>query len=140
MNTFLLVLLDVHATSRLVAIVIMALLQLPVILPTFQVPLILLTNVITLAIGPQRRVLQFAFSVPVLFVLFAQSLYREWERGWGLHYGLNCFVMSLAMVWVDWMLLNSPGREDWMKLDVRQGILGKRGCCAQGGRQWSCEE
>ncbi|KAH6618760.1 membrane bound O-acyl transferase family-domain-containing protein [Boeremia exigua] len=91
-------------------------LQLPPIFATLQVPLILLTNIATLAIGPRHRVLQFAFSVPVLGVLVAQSVYREWDRGWGLQYGLNCFVMSAVMTWVDWVLLDSPDRERWVRV------------------------
>lgn len=95
-------------------------LQLPPVFTTLQIPLLLLTNILTLAIGPRHRVVQFAFSVPVLFVLVAQSLYREWTGGWGLHYGLNCFVMSMVMVWVDWVALNSPDREGWVKLQKRK--------------------
>lgn len=96
-------------------------LQLPPIFTTLQPPLILLANILTLAIGPRHRVLQFAFGVPVLFILAAQSLYREWDRGWGLHYGLNCFVVTNLVVWVDWILLNSPYKEEWVKLDHRKG-------------------
>ncbi|KAJ8106496.1 hypothetical protein OPT61_g9497 [Boeremia exigua] len=102
-------------------------LQLPPVFTTLQVPLIMLTNITALAIGPRHRVLQFAFSVPVLIVLVAQSLYREWDGGWGLHYGLNCFVMSLVMDWVDWVLLNSPYREGWTKLEVRKGAVKEEG-------------
>lgn len=29
--------------------------------------------------------------------------------------------MSAVMTWVDWVLLNSPDREGWVKLDVRKG-------------------
>ncbi|KAF3052258.1 hypothetical protein E8E11_011419 [Didymella keratinophila] len=96
-------------------------LQLPPIFTTLQPPLILLTNILTLAIGPQHRFLQFAFSVPVLFILAAQSLYREWNHGWGLHYGLNCFVVTLLVTWVDWILLNSPYKEGWTKQKQRKG-------------------
>ncbi|KAJ4410433.1 hypothetical protein N0V91_001919 [Didymella pomorum] len=102
-------------------------LQLPPIFITLQPALILTTNVLTLAIGPQHRVLQFAFSVPALFILAAQSLYRDWDRGWGLHYGLNCFVMTSLVTWVDWILLNNPYKEQWVKLEQRKGAetLGK---------------
>ncbi|KAJ4988751.1 tat pathway signal sequence [Stagonosporopsis vannaccii] len=103
-------------------------LQLPQVFITLQIPFILLTNVLTLAIGPRYRVAQFAFSVPVLSLLVAQSLYREWDRGWGLHYGLNCFVMSAVMTWVDWVLLNSPDREGWVKFSVQRGsVKGEEG-------------
>ncbi|KAF3033693.1 hypothetical protein E8E12_004177 [Didymella heteroderae] len=94
--------------------------QLPLIFTTLQPLLIIASNVLTLAIGPQRRVLQFAFSVPVLFLFAAQSLYRDWDRGWGLHYGLNCFVVTNLFVWFDWVVLNSPYREGWIKLDQRK--------------------
>src|SRR5690242_7667616 len=105
-------------------------LQLPPIFTTLQVPLILLINILTLAIGPQHRVAQFAFSVPVLFLLVTQSLYREWTGGWGLHYGLNCFVMSAVITWADWVLLNSPDKEGWVKVYVRRGVV------TGGGGNW----
>ena len=97
-------------------------LQLPPIFTILQPALILATNVLTLAIGPEHRILQFAFSVPVLFILAAQSLYRDWDRGWGLHYGLNCFVVTSLATWVDWILLNSPYKEGWVKLEQRKGV------------------
>lgn len=96
-------------------------LQLPPIFTTLQPALVLATNIVTLAVGPDHRVLQFAFSVPVLFILAAQSLYRDWDRGWGLHYGLNCFVVTSLVTWVDWIPLNSPYKERWMKLEQRKG-------------------
>jgi hypothetical protein len=101
-------------------------LQLPPIFTILQPPLILATNVFTLAIGPKHRVLQFAFSVPVLFFLIAQSLYREWDQGWGLHYGLNCFLVTSLVTWVDWVLLNSPYKERWVKLEQRKGSAQKK--------------
>lgn len=97
-------------------------LQLPPVFTTLQPALVIATNVFTLAIGPRHRVLQFAFSVPVLFILIAQSLYRDWDRGWGLHYGLNCFVATSLFAWVDWILLNSPYKERWMKLERRKDV------------------
>jgi len=102
-------------------------LQLPPIFTTLQPALILAANILTLAISPQHCILQFAFSVPVLYLLAAQSLYRDWDRGWGLHYGLNCFVMTSLVTWVDWILLNSPYKENWVKLEQRKGAetLGK---------------
>lgn len=102
-------------------------LQLPLVFITLQPVLILATNILTLAVGPNHRFLQFAFSVPVLFILAAQSLYRDWDRGWGLHYGLNCFVVTSLVTWVDWILLNNPDKEDWVKLEQRKGAeaLGK---------------
>lgn len=96
-------------------------LHLPLIFITLQPALVIATNVLTLAIGPRHRVLQFAFSVPVLFILAAQSLYRDWDRGWGLHYGLNCFVVTSLFTWVDWILLNDPYKERWVKLEQRKG-------------------
>lgn len=96
-------------------------LQLPPIFATLQPALILAANVFTLAIGPNHRVLQFAFSIPVLSILAAQSLYRDWDRGWGLHYGLNCFVVTSLVTWIDWILLNSPYKERWVKLEQHKG-------------------
>ncbi|KAF1929477.1 uncharacterized protein M421DRAFT_420004 [Didymella exigua CBS 183.55] len=100
-------------------------LHLPPLFTTLQAPLIILTNILTLAIGPRNRLLQFAFSVPVLFLLAAQSLYRDWDRGWGLHYGLSCFVVTNLAVWADWALLASPDREGWAKLEQRSGAAQK---------------
>lgn len=96
-------------------------LQLPPIFITLQPAFIVATNILTFAIGPNHRVSQFAFSVPVLFLLAAQSLYRDWDRGWGLHYGLNCFIVTSLATWVDWVLLNNPYKERWVKLKQRKG-------------------
>jgi hypothetical protein len=94
-------------------------LQLPPLFTSLQIPLLLLTNCLTLAIGPSHRLAQFAFSVPVLGVLTAQSLYREWGPNWGMHYALNIIVMVTLATWVDWVVLQRPDREGWVKVDRR---------------------
>lgn len=52
----------------------------------------------------------------MLALLVAQGLQREWDRGWGLEYGLNCFAVSAGMVWVEWVLLARPDGEGWRRV------------------------
>ena len=94
----------------------MSALQLPQIFIDLQVPLICLNSIIALAIGPQHRSIQVLLSFPILVLLTAQSLYREWDGGWGYHYGINCSVMCLIFTWIDWILLGSPDKQAWGKI------------------------
>jgi hypothetical protein len=91
-------------------------LQLPKLFINLQIPLIILNNILALAIGPQYRSVQLLLSFPVLVLLVAQSLYREWDGGWGPLFGLNGAVLSAAFVWVDWIALGSPDTQAWGKI------------------------
>lgn len=97
----------------------------PALLP-LQIPLILATNVLTLALNKHHRFLALALGFPALVLLVSQSLYREWEKGWGLHYGINCFIMTIAFAWVEWVALGVPDREGWGKV-VRGEEMEKKG-------------
>lgn len=99
-------------------------LQLPPIFDTLQLPLLFLTNILALAIGPRHRILQLGFSVPVLAILAAQSLYRDYSGAWGTPYALNCGVMSVLATYFDCVVLRSPDREGWTKLSRRVGFGG----------------
>lgn len=87
----------------------------PALLP-LQIPLILATNILTLALNKHNRFLALALGFPLLVLLVSQSLYREWEKGWGLHYGINCFIMTVVFAWVEWVGLGVPDREGWGKV------------------------
>jgi hypothetical protein len=91
-------------------------LQLPPIFTTLQIPLIYLNNIVALAIGPKHQILRVGISLPILVVLIAQSLYREWHGTWGDHYAINCLVLCAAFVYVDWVLLCTPDKERWRKI------------------------
>jgi hypothetical protein len=90
-------------------------LQLPHIFVDLQTPLLYSTNIVALAVGPQHRSIQL-LTLPLLLLLVAQSLYREWNGGWGYHYGLSCSVVCLVFTWVDWILLRNPDKQAWGKL------------------------
>ncbi|KAF9698500.1 hypothetical protein EKO04_003829 [Ascochyta lentis] len=96
-------------------------LHLPPAFTTLQLPLLLLTNILALTIGPRHRLLQLAFTLPALLLLAAQSLYRDYTGAWGIHYGMNCGVASMLATYVDWVVLRSPDREGWVKLRGRFG-------------------
>jgi hypothetical protein len=76
-----------------------------------------------LTIGPQHRLLQLSFSLPAWTVLSAQSLYRDYSGAWGIHYAVNCGVMSLMATYLDTVLLASPDKEGWTKLSTRVGLM-----------------
>ncbi|KZM18814.1 uncharacterized protein EKO05_0006641 [Ascochyta rabiei] len=101
-------------------------LRLPPVFTALQLPLLLLTNVFALAIGPRQRLLQLGLTLPVLLLLAAQSRYRDYAGPWGVHYGVNCGVASLIATYVDWVVLAAPDREGWVKLGRRDGG-GERG-------------
>jgi hypothetical protein len=94
----------------------MAFLELPPQIITLQIPLLYLNNIIILAIGPKRQTLRLAISLPILILLVTQSLYRQWDAGWGNHYAINCLVWSVVFMYVDWILLSSPDKERWRKI------------------------
>ena len=94
-------------------------LQLPPAFDALQAPLLLLTNTLALTVGPQHRVLQLGLSIPVWIILVAQSLYRNYDGAWGIHYATNCAVANLLAIYVDTVLLASPDREGWTKLKSR---------------------
>ncbi|CAJ2511971.1 Uu.00g075960.m01.CDS01 [Anthostomella pinea] len=91
-------------------------LELPSIFIDLQIPLLYLNNIFALAIGPQHQGLRVAVSLPVHILLIAQSLYRQWRGPWGDHYALNCVVCSCTFIYVDWVLLKSPDKEAWRKI------------------------
>jgi hypothetical protein len=97
-------------------------LQLPPIFMQLQAPLLVLNNVVALAIGPERQALRVSISLPLLVVLVAQSLYREWDVGWGYRYGYEIFVMTMIYQYFDWILVKSPDREGWYKIQYGKGI------------------
>jgi hypothetical protein len=101
----------------------MAFLELPPQIITLQVPLLYLNNILALAIGPKHQTLRLAISLPILILLVTQSLYRQWDAGWGNHYAINCLVWSVVFMYVDWILLSSPDKEGWRKIQysVPQG-------------------
>jgi hypothetical protein len=101
----------------------MALFQFPSYLITLQVPLLYLINILTLATGPNHRLLRVSISLPLVLLLAAQSLYREWDSGWGYNFALNCGVCSRVFTYVDWILLRGPDKEGWYK--IQYGEKGK---------------
>jgi hypothetical protein len=84
-----------------------------------QPPLLQLTNIIALAIPPRYQFLRVALSFPIIVFLVPQSLNRKWSGIWGTHYGLNCYVWTTVLQWVDWVVLQSPDREGWRQVDRR---------------------
>ena len=103
----------------------MALFQLPPQIITLQIPLLYLVNVLTLAVGSRRQLLRVSISLSLIVLLVTQSLYREWHAGWGNHYAINCGVWSCVFTYVDWVLLGSPEKEGWYK--IQYGKDGKNG-------------
>jgi hypothetical protein len=95
-------------------------LELPPQIISLQLPLIFLNNVFALALGPKHQFLRVSISLPILAILLAQSLYRQWDAGWGNHFGLNCAVWATAFTYVDWILLSNPDKEGWYKIQYGQ--------------------
>ncbi|USP80666.1 uncharacterized protein yc1106_07940 [Curvularia clavata] len=91
-------------------------LQLPPIFQRFQAIFLILNNVVALALGPQRQFLRVFLTLPLLILLVAQSFYQEWDKGWGYKYGLEVFTMTMILQYVDWILLQSPDKEGWYKI------------------------
>lgn len=94
----------------------MSFLVLPPLLITLQIPLLHVNNILALAITPRHQALRVGVSLPVLVLLVSQSLYREWDATWGMHYALNCAVLGTACIYIDWILLASPDKEGWYKI------------------------
>lgn len=94
------------------------------LLVTLQIPLLYMTNCITLAVSPRRQVLRVGLSLPIVILLISQSLHRAWEGRWGNHYALNCVVFSIAFTYVDWILLASPDEEVWFKIRYGKSVEG----------------
>jgi hypothetical protein len=91
-------------------------LQLPKLFIDLQVPLLYLTNILGLALGPKHQVLRIGLTLPAYGLLVTQSLYREWNGTWGMQYANECLVLSLVFMYVDWNLLGSPDKERWHKV------------------------
>jgi hypothetical protein len=83
---------------------------------TLQLPLLHLTTITALAIGPSHQVLRLGLTLPLFVLLVSQSLYREWGGTWGHHYAIECMVMTCVWVYFDWNILGSPDREGWRKV------------------------
>lgn len=91
-------------------------LRLPPIFQRFQAPFLILNNIVALALGPQRHFSRVFLTLPLLILLVAQSPYQEWEKGWGYKYGAEVFTMTMILQYVDWILLQSPDKEGWYKI------------------------
>ncbi|KAF2851036.1 hypothetical protein T440DRAFT_554784 [Plenodomus tracheiphilus IPT5] len=91
------------------------------LLVTYQIPFLSLLNIVALAIGPKFQIFRVAFSLPILIVLILQSLAREWDGGWGVHYAINCAALMIVFQYVDWVLLASPDTEGWHRLGAVDG-------------------
>ncbi|KAH7398778.1 membrane bound O-acyl transferase family-domain-containing protein [Phaeosphaeria sp. MPI-PUGE-AT-0046c] len=96
-------------------------LELPQSLIAFQVPLLYLVNIFALALGPKHNVLRYGLTLPLFVLLVAQSLYRDWDGVFGMHYALGCMVLSVAFTYVEWNLLRIPDKEKWRKIRYVQG-------------------
>ncbi|EMD64284.1 hypothetical protein COCSADRAFT_89894 [Bipolaris sorokiniana ND90Pr] len=96
-------------------------LQLPPIFLYLQFPILFLNNAVALALGPERQFLRVSISLPILVVFVAQSLYREWDVGWGYKYGMETFGMCLVYFYIGWILLKSPDKEGWYKIQYGKG-------------------
>jgi hypothetical protein len=94
---------------------------LPKLFIDLQVPLLYATNIFALALGPSNRVLQLSLTLPIFTLLVTQSLYREWSGTWGIHYAVECMVLSVVWQYVDWILLQSPDKEAWRKINYQNG-------------------
>jgi hypothetical protein len=95
-------------------------LQLHTPLIDLQIPLLYTTNIFALAISPSNRLLQLS-TLPIFVLLVSQSLYREWSGTWGIHYAVECMVLSVVWQYIDWILLQSPDREEWGKIHHENG-------------------
>jgi hypothetical protein len=98
--------------------------KLPKILIDLQIPLLYLTNILALAIGPRNQVLRYGITVPLFALLVGQSWFREWSGAWGMHYALECMVVSVVWIYFDWNVLGRPDREGWRK--TQYGGEGKK--------------
>jgi hypothetical protein len=97
----------------------MSSLVLPQSLIALQIPLLYLNNILGLAIGPTNQILRIGLTLPILIFLASQSLYREWSGEWGMHYALNCMVLTAIFTYVDWNLLSRPDTERWRKIQYK---------------------
>jgi hypothetical protein len=91
-------------------------LALPEIFLYLQIPLMYLTTVLGLTIGPKHQALRLGITLPLFSLLAIQSLHREWSIGWGLHYALEVNVFTQMFTYFDWNILGSPDREGWRKI------------------------
>ena len=100
----------------------MVALELPKFFIDLQIPLLYINNLVALAIGPRNHFLRIALTLPLLVLLLTQSLYRQWTGEWGIHYAINCLMLSTVFVYVDWILLDGPDKERWHKIryDVKE--------------------
>jgi hypothetical protein len=87
-----------------------------------QIPLLYLTNILALAIGPTHQTLRIGLTLPFLLYLASQSLHREWTGEWGIHYALNCVVATALFTYVDWNLLSRPDVEGWRKIGEKEDV------------------
>lgn len=104
----------------------MASFQLPAQLIALQVPLLVLNNAVALAVGPRYQFVRVFISAPLLALLVVQSLYRECDGGWGQQYALNVMVCGMVFQYIDWILLQSPDKEGWHKIQYGQEEVGKK--------------
>ncbi|CBX98949.1 hypothetical protein LEMA_P081880.1 [Plenodomus lingam JN3] len=91
--------------------------KLPSIFIEAQLPLIYANIILAFALGPQAHTFRVCLTLPILLFLVCQSLYREQNGPWEDLLSNNSLVMFTVFVYIDWILLQSPDREQWHKLN-----------------------
>ncbi|KAF2872957.1 membrane bound O-acyl transferase family-domain-containing protein [Massariosphaeria phaeospora] len=95
---------------------------LPAAIQQFQVPLIVLNNI--LALGLKPGITRIVLTLPTLVILVLQSYYKREPGYFNDEYPTNCMIMALAFMYVNWILLATPDRKRWHK--IRYGKDGKQ--------------
>jgi hypothetical protein len=94
--------------------------ELPPEIRQLQIPLLYLTNIISLGFKPGfSRIL---LTLPITLILISQSLFASNEIYYGDKYSFACLALSVSFVSVDWILLANPDKEHWRKRSSRKEV------------------
>lgn len=94
--------------------------ELPPAIRQLQVPLLYLNNIIALGFKPGPiRILS---TLPTALLLALQGLYQKEHIYYGDQYSMNCLTLSLVFVYLDWIVLASPDKERWHKIQYNKRV------------------
>lgn len=92
--------------------------ELPLAIRRLQIPLLLLNNIVALGFKPGS--LRIIITLPITLLLISQTLYDKETVYYSDKYSGACGALTLVSLYVDWILLASPDREKWHKINYRK--------------------
>jgi len=93
--------------------------ELPSILQQLQAPLMFTTLILTQGFKP--GIFRISLTLPIMIILWMQSLYRQEFMYYGEEYPMNIMACVVMFYYLDQIILANPDKEKWHKIHYKTG-------------------